>query len=91
MGKKIIGYRSHYLRFKFPETWEILKQAGFKYDTLLAILIVQDSEMECAIRSSHSIEYTNRYIEILEIPLIIMDGTLFEHMKLDSRGSWRFR
>ena len=35
LGKKVSGYRNHYLRFKIPDTWELLNKAGFKYDTTL--------------------------------------------------------
>ena len=31
----MIGYRNHYLRFKLPETWKYLADAGFEYDTTL--------------------------------------------------------
>lgn len=33
LGKKVVGYRNHYLRFRVPDTWELLSKAGFKYDT----------------------------------------------------------
>ncbi len=33
LGKKLIGYRNHYLKFKVPDTWIVLEKAGFKYDT----------------------------------------------------------
>jgi hypothetical protein len=30
IGKEVVGYRNHFLRFKVPTTWELLKEAGFK-------------------------------------------------------------
>jgi len=33
LGKKAIGYRNHFLKFKVPDTWTLLEKAGFKYDT----------------------------------------------------------
>lgn len=33
LGKEVIGYRNHFLRFKIPKTWELIREAGFKYDT----------------------------------------------------------
>ena len=33
LGKKVIGIRMHYLRFKVPDTWRLLADLGFKYDT----------------------------------------------------------
>ncbi|RLI05515.1 hypothetical protein DRO22_02645, partial [Candidatus Bathyarchaeota archaeon] len=32
---------------------------------------------------------TNKEIDILEIPLTIMDCTLFDYMKLDMEGAWK--
>ena len=32
LGKKVIGYRNHFLKFKVPDTWELLSKAEFKYD-----------------------------------------------------------
>lgn len=32
IGKSIDGIRQHYLNLKIPETWEIQKEVGFKYD-----------------------------------------------------------
>ncbi len=33
IGKKINGSRQHFLRFKYPETWNIQRDLGFKYDS----------------------------------------------------------
>lgn len=34
-GQDIVGYRNHYLRISIPQTWEILSELGFHYDTTL--------------------------------------------------------
>lgn len=79
LGKKVIGYRNHYLRFKLPETWKYLAEAGFEYDTTLGY--------------SNALGYRNgmchpfrpydpilgQEISLCEIPLAIMDGTLFRY------------
>ena len=88
LGQEVIGYRNHYLRFRVPETWELLKQAGFKYDTTFGYPNCVGFRNGMCHPFKPFNRNTNLYIEILEIPLIIMDGTLFNHMKLDLLGSW---
>jgi peptidoglycan/xylan/chitin deacetylase (PgdA/CDA1 family) len=81
LGKKILGFRNHYLRFKIPDSWEILANTGFKYDSTFGL--------------SNSIGFRNgmchpfrpynltedREIKILEIPLVVMDVALFATSK----------
>jgi len=88
LGKKVIGYRNHYLKFEVPNTWELLSKAGFKYDTTFGYA-------DCAGFRNGMCHPFKPYdiikdadINILEIPLIIMDRTLFDYMKLDFKGAW---
>jgi peptidoglycan/xylan/chitin deacetylase (PgdA/CDA1 family) len=89
LGKKVIGYRNHYLRFKVPDTWELLSKAGFKYDTTLGY-------SDCAgFRNGmcHPFRPFNlnegRQIDIMEIPLEIMDRSLFkDYMRLNVKKAW---
>jgi len=81
LGKKIVGYRNHYLKFKVPETWGLPKEAGFKYDTTLGYAdCVGFRNGMCHPFKPFDLNI-NSYINILEIPLIIMDRTLFDYMK----------
>jgi peptidoglycan/xylan/chitin deacetylase (PgdA/CDA1 family) len=79
--KKVIGYRNHYLRFKVPDTWEILSKAGFKYDTTFGYhnCIGFRNGMCHPYRPYNLI--TNNFINILEINLNIMDEALFNSTK----------
>mgnify|MGYP000872137941 CR=1 FL=1 len=89
LGKKVIGYRNHYLRFKVPNTWELLSKAGFKYDSTFGYA-------DCAgFRNGMCHPFkpfnadTGQQIDILEIPLTIMDCTLFrDYMRLDMEKAW---
>lgn len=88
LGREVIGYRNHFLRFKVPDTWELLSQAGFKYDSTFGYA-------DCAgFRNGmcHPFKPFNldkdEEIDILEIPLIVMDSTLFEYMRLNMQGAW---
>ena len=89
LNKKIIGFRSHYLRFKIPETWKLLKKAGFKYDTSFGYVETAGFKNGmCHPFNPYNLK-TNKQIDILEIPLIIMDGHLFRYMKLDNKQAWK--
>lgn len=90
-GKPVIGYRNHFLRFKVPETWEYLSQAGFKYDTTLGYA-------DCAgFRNGMCHPFrpydlsAGKEIDIIEISLIVMDGTLdYTYMRLENSTKWNF-
>ena len=90
LGKEVIGYRNHYLHFKVPDTWEILHKTGIKYDATLGYA-------DCAgFRNGMCHPYypynlnTRETIEIMEVPLIVMDGTLFDgYMRLEREDAFR--
>ena len=89
LGKQVIGYRNHYLRFKVQDTWELLSKAGFKYDATFGY-------SDCAgFRNGLCHPFrpynlnTEKQIDILELPLIIMDRTLLkDYMRLDFKKAW---
>lgn len=86
--KKVIGYRNHYLKFKVPATWELLKDASFKYDVTFGYAdCVGFRNGLCHPFKPFNLN-TNKYIDILEIPLTIMDGTLFGYMHLNMKNAW---
>ncbi len=89
IGKKVFGYRNHYLKFKVPDTWELLKEAGFKYDTTLAYIdCVGFRNGMCHPFQPYNIN-TNKYINILEISPNILDCSLDEYMQLDIGNAWK--
>ncbi len=88
LGKKVIGYRNHFLKFKVPDTWELLSKARFKYDATFGYAdCVGFRSGMCHPFKPFNLN-TNKEIDILEIPLTIMDCTLFDYMKLDMEGAW---
>ncbi len=77
LGKEIIGYRNHYLMFKIPDTWELLAKAGFKYDATLGYNYgVGFRNGMCHPFKPFNLN-NNKEVNILEIPMIIMDSALF--------------
>lgn len=77
LGKNVMGYRNHYLRFEYPLTLEYLDKAGFSYDTTLGYnFSVGFRNGMC--HPFHPYNSTvNSNMTIIEIPMAIMDGALF--------------
>lgn len=89
LGKEVIGYRNHYLRFKTPDTWDILSKAGFKYDATFGYNDCSGFRNGMCHPFKPFNLNTRKEIEILEIPLTIMDCTLFnDYMRLDFKKAW---
>ncbi len=88
ISRKAVGYRNHYLRFRVPETWKLLESAGFLYDTTLGY-------PDCTgFRNGMCHPFrpfdlsTGREMKILEIPLVAMDRTLLQNMRLSPKQAW---
>ena len=83
-----LGHRNHYLRFRVPETWSYLARAGFKYDTTLGYAdCVGFRNGMCHPFKPYDLR-ADRELEILEIPLTIMDCSLDVYMRLDNNNAW---
>ncbi|TGC09410.1 polysaccharide deacetylase family protein [Methanolobus halotolerans] len=78
LGKSVIGFRNHYLRLKINNSWEMLSKAGFKYDTTLGYNNVVGFRNGICHPFWPYEPVTGKTLDILEIPLNIMDVALFE-------------
>ena len=88
LGRSVTGYRNHYLRFRVPETWRHLAQAGFSYDTTFGYAdCVGFRNGMCYPFRPFDLE-KDEEIPIVEIPLTVMDNTLDGYMRLDPRKAW---
>jgi len=88
LDREVAGYRNHYLRFRVPDTWELLEEVGFLYDTTLGY-------PDCTgFRNGMCHPFrpfnlrTGREMEILEVPLVVMDRALLLHMRLSPEQAW---
>ncbi|WP_342772107.1 MULTISPECIES: polysaccharide deacetylase family protein [unclassified Methanoculleus] len=88
LGRPVVGYRNHYLRFRVPETWEHLSRAGFRYDTTFGYADCAGFRNGMCHPFKPYDRRAGREIDILEIPLAIMDGTLDRYMRLDAGKAW---
>lgn len=77
LNRKITGYRNHYLMFRIPETWEYLVKAGFRYDATIGNnrVIGFKNGMCHAFKPVHRV--TGVTIDIVELPMVLADFTLF--------------
>jgi peptidoglycan/xylan/chitin deacetylase (PgdA/CDA1 family) len=89
LGKEVTGYRNHYLRFKTPETWEALADAGFCYDSTFGYHDCAGFRNGmCHPFNPYNLK-TGKEIDILELPLATMDTTLFHsQMRLNFEQAW---
>lgn len=89
LGAPISGYRNHFLRFSAPLTWRLLHQAGFMYDSTLGYADCAGFRNGmCHPFKPFDLE-TGSTIDIIEIPLMVMDASMFyNHMRLDAASAW---
>jgi peptidoglycan/xylan/chitin deacetylase (PgdA/CDA1 family) len=88
-GRTVTGCRNHYLNFIVPDTWELIKDAGFVYDCSFGYADCTGFRNGmCHPFRPYNLN-TGRSIDILEIPQIIMDDSLSDlYMRLDSDTAW---
>ena len=77
-GRSVRGYRNHWLCFRVPDTWEYLKAAGFSYDTTIGYNDYPGYRNGMCYPYKPFSLRDGKEIDIVEIPLAIMDCSLFE-------------
>jgi peptidoglycan/xylan/chitin deacetylase (PgdA/CDA1 family) len=83
----VIGYRNHYLMFKFPDTWRYLASCGFKYDSSMGFNDISGSRNGMCHPYRPYDPIKGEEIDIFEIPLMIMDSSLLSH-EGDIKKAW---
>ncbi len=83
LGFNPTGFRTHYLHFNYQKSFSILEEAGIKYDSTLGYW------ENIGFRAGISFPFfpfniaENRPFRVLEIPLIVMDTTLYSHKAMN--------
>jgi hypothetical protein len=84
LGEKIYGTRQHHLNLDIPKTWEYHEKIALEYDTTLGF------KDQIGYRGGTCLPfhpYSNeKKLNLLEIPLVIMDTPLFRYKK---EALWR--
>lgn len=87
-GRKVTGYRNHYMRLNVPLTWRILVEAGFEYDSTLGYAdVVGFRNGMCHPFRPFDLE-SKKHLDLLEFPLVVMDTTLYSYLQLDTARAW---
>lgn len=82
IGVTRYGGRQHYLKFSTPETWRIWSEMGLEYDSTVGYADYEGFRCgTCHPFHPFDVE-KDMPLDILEIPLIVMDGTLKQYRKL---------
>lgn len=82
-SQKILGNRQHYLKFDRLKTPSILFKSGLEYDSTLGFPHHE------GFRNSYCLPFKlfdfeeNKMLDLWELPLNVMDGTLFYYRKLN--------
>jgi peptidoglycan/xylan/chitin deacetylase (PgdA/CDA1 family) len=81
LGREVVGYRNHYLRFQVPDTWELLEECGFKYDTTYGYtnMVGFRNGMCHPFRPYHL--QRRQWMDIYELPLHVMESAMFDFAK----------
>jgi hypothetical protein len=83
LGYSCYGGRQHFLRFKVPDTWRHWEQVGLKYDSTMTYADHEGFRCgTCHAYKPFDLE-ADREIDLWEIPLIVMDGTLLQYRNLE--------
>lgn len=83
LGFKVTGYRAHYLNFDYQKSFSILEESGILYDSTLGYW------ENIGFRAGISFPFVpfnieqNRPFRVLEIPLIVMDTTLYSNKAMN--------
>jgi hypothetical protein len=85
----IRGLRQHFLRFELDRTWDAQEQAGFVYDSTLGYNEAIGFRAGIGAPFHPWDPKTQGARTLLELPLTLMDGTLFRTLMLDAAGASR--
>jgi hypothetical protein len=81
------GGRQHYLRWENPCTWENWDRAGLDYDSTVGFA----DRIGFRLGTSHEFQVFHvrrrQPLRLRERPLLVMDRTLFDYMRLSPRGA----
>ncbi len=80
--RKPYGCRQHYLKFRVPYTWRYQQQSGLLYDTTLSFADHEGFRCGMCLPFKPYDILADQVLDIWEIPLIIMEGTLQSYREL---------
>jgi peptidoglycan/xylan/chitin deacetylase (PgdA/CDA1 family) len=88
LGKGIQGIRQHHLRFDPSKTWHIQSGIGLMYDVTLGYAEAVGFRASTAFPFYPYSLTEDKKLPIIEIPLAVMDQTLFGYMNYSTQQAW---
>ena len=85
---KVEGIRQHYLRFDNPKTFRTQEKIGLKFDSTYGVPHQAGYRAGIGFPFHPYDSATHKKFRLLEIPLILMDVTLIEYMRLPQDKAW---
>jgi peptidoglycan/xylan/chitin deacetylase (PgdA/CDA1 family) len=86
-GSAIAGVRQHYLQLQVPITWRAQAEAGLQYDTSLGYADYPGFRAGFCLPFRPFDVLENKVLDLWELPLIAMDGTLYQYRGLSAQES----
>ena len=86
----ILGVRQHYLSFNGSTTWTVQDDCGLKYDTTVCF------PEQAGFKVGYCLPYNaydltaNKALKLIEIPLVLMEGSIFDYMDLNYDESVKY-
>lgn len=82
-GLPVLSTRQHWLRLSLKNTWRIQAAAGVKADTTLGYNDCVGFRAGTA-SPFHPYDFDGeKKYQLVEVPMVLMDGTLFDHCRMD--------
>jgi hypothetical protein len=81
LGYSPVGVREHFLQFDYARTWQIMEEAGFAYDTTVGTRDSLGFRIGLCVPFHPPAKDWNP-MKLLELPLVLMDTTLWGYLKL---------
>lgn len=83
------GGRQHYLRWKTHDTWRIWEKAGMLYNATLGYADYEGFRCGICLPYKPFDVLENRVLDIWELPLTVMEGTLYNYRSLSKEEAWQ--
>ncbi len=84
-GSAITGARNHFLRFKIPESYHVVHDTGLIYDSTLGFAEREGFRPGFCSPFKPFDPQRRKTVDLLEIPMSIMDGTFRDYLHLPPR------
>jgi peptidoglycan/xylan/chitin deacetylase (PgdA/CDA1 family) len=87
IGSPVHSIRQHYLRFRVPDTWRIMDSAGLQVDSSVGFADHEGFRAGTSFPFQAYDAAQDRRLGVWEVPLIVMDATLYGYRGLSGEQS----